>query len=141
MSLRLLSFLSLIQQRLERAAAEEGGHAAIRSVNYEQGLGRLLFRSGGAITLQVQGGALGAGCIKATLSWPGRGESQIQSFFPGLSGHDWAAAAESLAHGWIAGPGAEARSSSVSASKTIDREAGASRVGEESRRTAAAMAV
>jgi hypothetical protein len=141
MSLRLLSFLSLIQERLERAAAADGGHAAIRSVNYEQGLGRLLFRSGGAITLQVQGGVSGAGCIKATLTWPGLGVSESRSFFPGLSGHDWAAAAESLAQAWIAGPDPEEGSAPRDATKAFGRRPESSRSAEESPRAAAAVAV
>lgn len=141
MSLRLLSLLSLIQQRLERLGSSEDGQAAIRSVNYELGMGRLLFRSGGTITLQVQGGALGAGCIKATLNWPGGSESQVHSFFPGLNGYDWSAAAESLALAWMARPGADAGAAPAAAAKALDRAQSAHRAAETSPRPATAMAV
>jgi hypothetical protein len=104
MSLRLLSFLSLIQRRLEATTPAGGAHSAIRSVNYEQGLGRLLFREGGSITLHVPSGASSQGCIKATLTWPQSGARETRNFFPGTEGHDWTAAAEALALAWTAGP-------------------------------------
>lgn len=135
MSLRLLSFLSLIQQRLERTAPEGGGHAAIRSVNYEQGLGRLLFRGGGAIALQLQGGASAQGCIKATLTWSDTAVRETRTFFPGTGGHDWSAAAESLAQAWVAGPVAHG-SGGRSAPETAPAERSSSR-----REVAAAAAV
>jgi hypothetical protein len=110
MSLRLLSFLSLIQRRLEATAPAGGAHSAIRSVNYEQGLGRLLFREGGSITLHVPGGALSQGCIKATLTWPQSGARETRNFFPGTGGYDWNTAAEALALAWATGPATGAAS-------------------------------
>lgn len=109
MSLRLLSFLSLIQERLERAAPAGSPEGPARSVNYEQGLGRLQFQDGGSITLHVQGGAHPQGCIKAVLCWSGRAERVTRVFFPGPGGHDWTGAAESLAAAWSAGPGPSAQ--------------------------------
>ena len=131
MSLRLLSFLSLIQQRLERTAPAGGGHSALRSVNYEQGLGRLLFREGGSITLQVQGGTSAQGCIKATLMWPNTAVRETRNFFPGTGGHDWSAAAEVLALAWAAGPVADALSvrsgeGVAAAERTLNRREAAS---------------
>jgi hypothetical protein len=109
MSLRLLSFLSLIQQRLERAAPAGTGEGPVRSVNYEQGLGRLQFQDGGSITLHVQGVAHPQGCIKGVLGWSGSAERVTRVFFPGPGGHDWTAAAEELAVAWLAGPGTSAQ--------------------------------
>jgi len=109
MSLRLLSFLSLIQQRIERAAPTGAEVGPVRSVNYEQGLGRLQFQDGGSITLHVQGGAHPQGCIKGVLCWSGSTERATRVFFPGPGGHDWTAAAEELAAAWLAGPGTSAQ--------------------------------
>lgn len=106
MSLRLLSFLSLIQQRLERTTPAGRPDGPVRSVNYEQGLGRLQFQDGGSIMVHVQGGVHPQGCIKAVLAWSGNPERATRVFFPGPGGHDWTGAAESLADAWLAGPGA-----------------------------------
>jgi hypothetical protein len=132
MSLRLLSFLSLIQQRLERTAPSGSGHSAIRSVNYEQGLGRLLFREGGSITLHVPGAASPQGCIKATLTWSQGGMRETRNFFPGTTGHDWAAAADALALAWTAGP---------TPSGAVERSAPATVVGERTALRREAVAV
>jgi len=116
MAIRLLSFLTDIEQALLKESAANMGPTweTIRMVNYHHGLARMTLAPpkdaeaggvGGTILLQSFLLADGSVCLKAILGWEGSAQPRVIAVYskPQLN---WKAEAMRIASLWLAGPAA-----------------------------------
>lgn len=113
MHTRLLSFLSDFERALtaDDPSPEDGSWETSRSVNYHQGLARLMLgvrnatgvKPRGSVLLQSYQLADGTPCLKAALVWAGTESGAVRAIFskPDIN---WTSEARKVAAEWMAGP-------------------------------------
>jgi hypothetical protein len=120
MHTRLLSFLSDIECSLaaDDPAPSDGTWETTRTVNYNQGLARLVLvvrlpdgkaEPRGTVMLQSYQLADDSTCLKAVMSWAGTDGTSSRSIYakPDMS---WTSEARKVAAEWMAGPPAKPES-------------------------------
>lgn len=114
MAIRLTSFLSGIENSLGAGSAvlKGGSWDNRRTINYPLGLARYILAARTAAGTEVLGSILvqafdlghGASCLRASLFWTGKEDSESVHAIYEHDGIDWAAEAAQVAELWLAGP-------------------------------------
>lgn len=109
---RLLSFLTDFEKSLaaDDPSPNDGAWETSRTVNYHQGLARLVLgvrtaeghQSRGSVLLQSYALADGTRCLKAVLAWEGSPQTEARSIYSKFD-TDWTREARKVAAEWAAG--------------------------------------
>jgi len=102
MTVRILSFLNLIQDAINRQNGTE--IEGTRMVNFQKNIARFAMKDGGAIQVQTFVLADGQTCVKVALYWGGIGIPAVSSVYPTAVNFSWEKAADKIGQMWIDGP-------------------------------------